>query len=146
MAAARLLESGFVRTLMRDYRDMGGFAQKASDRFTIGVPDLFIHLEPHGSFWIEAKVLTLAKHHIRGYPIRLTPMQRATLDTMQKAGVQCGWVLLVRATSNRVDQLYASSDHQTAFTMPNQLVTEGVGFRYGTVALLNKLFITRRTK
>ena len=136
-------ESEFHRRLLRDYRDMKGYAIKVSDRFTVGTPDLFIHLHGYGSYWIEVKVVTCVKHHERGYPIRLSPMQRATLAEMQNAGMNAGWAVLVRATKERADRLYAGTDHSAARTRPNFLVTEGIGFRFGTKALLQKLTITR---
>ena len=85
------IQSQMVRDVGRD----GGFAYKASNRFLIGVPDLFIQMPGFPSCQIEVKKLD--KYPKSGViPVDLTAHQRNHLCRLQEAGGYGGWLVAVK--------------------------------------------------
>lgn len=79
--------------------EYGGYGEKLSHRFKVGVPDLLIKLQGRQAFIVEAK--------IREAPMRylnmewdswgeVTPLQRKNLQAWWDAGLQSGVVLFCK--------------------------------------------------
>jgi hypothetical protein len=61
-----------------------GYAIKMQNRHLAGVPDLLVSFNGTGPALIEVK--------ISGSVLKLTPLQRITLQKMRLSGVMCGWL------------------------------------------------------
>ena len=79
------------------------WAIKLSHRFIAGIPDLLIKVPDHDVLFIETKI---AKPTKNGIKVETTPLQRATMHMMNRAGLKVAvWILvdevgLVRCTYN----------------------------------------------
>lgn len=77
------------------------WAIKLAHRFLAGIPDLLIKVPDHDVLFIETKI---AKPTKNGIKVETTPLQRATMQMMNRAGLKVAvWILvdevgLVRCT------------------------------------------------
>jgi len=73
----------------------GGYAYKMSNRFLVGVLDLFEQMPGMPTITLEVK-------YIRKFPkdgmvaVELTPHQIRTINNTNKAGGNAGWIVIVR--------------------------------------------------
>lgn len=76
-------------------REMGGFAQKVSNRFLVGVPDLLFQIPGcHTSYWEVKYSPTLFRR------MEPTPKQKIWLRDFTKAGGFCGVVYFAMGKSD----------------------------------------------
>lgn len=100
------VETDYQGDIVKAVKAEGGYGVKMSNRFLIGVPDLY--LKPLGlpSMLVEVKLLT-------AYPVmddsimrvELTALQRSSLLDHQGSGGVSGWLLLVKAKTGVIDML-----------------------------------------
>lgn len=82
----------------------GAVAYKQTNQFLSGKPDLFI---AHTSIRLNCMMLEVKtdkqgpKKDRDGYPVGLTDLQRKELRDLQKAGVRCGWAMVVQIGNGR---------------------------------------------
>lgn len=75
--------------------DAGGYAYKQSNRFLVGVLDLFVQLPTHPTVILEVKYEN--KYRADGsVKIELSPHQVRNMGNINKAGGVAGWIMLVR--------------------------------------------------
>lgn len=104
----------------------GAVAYKQTNQFLSGKPDLFI---AHTSIRLNCMMLEVKtdkqgpKKDRDGYPVGLTDMQRKELRDLQKAGVRCGWAMVVQIGNGR-RAMYVSPDSEAERTPP---LIEGQG-------------------
>ena len=83
------------RKLIEETNRLGGYAQKLSNRFLVGVPDLLLHLPGLPTAFIECKLEVLPARPTTPIKINLSPQQRAVLKKMQAADMVAGWCVFV---------------------------------------------------
>lgn len=107
-------EREFQRCLVQESERAGGYAFKMSNRFMVGVPDLFIKIPDFPVVLLECKM---------GRPVRnvhypssrftsstgVTAQQARHLKRAQQAGVAAGWAVCVPGESGNC-KIYVSVD------------------------------------
>lgn len=84
------------REIVEVVRAAGGFAFKLSNRFLIGVPDLFVKLPWHSAAFYEVKLAKLpAATRKTEIELAVTPLQDKFLREAHAAGVRTGVISLV---------------------------------------------------
>lgn len=82
------------RLIIEDVKKCGGFAFKMSNRFMVGVPDLYIATPRHWPVLVECKfVKELPKRKTTSVLLNLTPKQRHFIRQTQYGGGYSGWVI-----------------------------------------------------
>jgi hypothetical protein len=110
------VETDYQGDIVKAVKAQGGYGVKMSNRFLIGVPDLYLKPLGLSSMLVEVKLLT-------DYPIladtklavAITALQRISLLDHQKAGGVSAWLLLVQVRTGVVDMV-ACSDIDRRFT------------------------------
>lgn len=93
-------ELDIQRELIKATIVQGGEAFKMSNRFLVGVPDLFVQLPNHPTALIEVKYEQRKKMDGIVH-VCLTGPQQNRIRLIQKAGGVAGWVLVVRVGLGR---------------------------------------------
>ena len=82
-------------------REGGGFAFKMSNRFLVGIPDLFIHSPEYGTSLWEVKLRDAPKD-MGGWCVYITAKQDQKLREYTKAGGFCGVISFVEGSDVRM--------------------------------------------
>ncbi len=89
-----MTENDFQGHLVREAKAAQGCAFKLSHRMLAGIPDLFIKLPNLPGVFIECKMLqSMPKRGM--IPVKMTKLQRLTLEKMQQAGQPAGWAVCI---------------------------------------------------
>lgn len=75
--------------------DAGGYAYKQSNRFLVGVLDLFVQLPPRPTVILEVKYEKSPRKDGR-VKVDLSPHQIRNMNAINKAGGIAGWIILTR--------------------------------------------------
>lgn len=78
--------------VIKTVREAGGAANKLSNRFLSGIPDLLIKLPYHPAMLLEAKLAKFAATTsvLHQFKLDVTPLQFKTLKDYSDAGMCCG--------------------------------------------------------
>lgn len=116
---------GFQSELVDAAKAEGGHAFKMSNRFLVGVPDLFVKLPIYQSCFIECKREDWPKMPGTALRIALTPKQRAHLRAAQKAGQPAGWVVAFERGRGEFE-LLAGTDSEAETTTQDHVIQRGI--------------------
>lgn len=86
-------EQQMQNLIISDTKKLGGFAFKLSNRFTVGIPDLFISLPNYGMVLIECKFISKFPVKKSNIDIKLTPKQRQIIRKIQQSDGQAACVI-----------------------------------------------------
>lgn len=100
-------ESSLIREFAADANNIGAHSRKISDRFNIGIPDLWCCYGGIGC-WLEFKYLKAPAKPETPLKVDMTALQREFIRKEQRAGGNCGWVLGVKFTTTTW-RLYAGN-------------------------------------
>lgn len=134
-------EAQFRTELIKEFRVQGAYAKYISHKMFAGIPDIYVKHPHYPCMWMELKFATSL-----GQKLKLTPVQRAEILSLQTAGDIAGWVICIRPKPGEW-VMYASRNHKAIYATEGELVCQRkIGTRWGVEKLITTLYAPKPMK